>query len=172
MIDNTLNKYEKCTKDDLREHPLAAQLRFCDSPSAILVVLQEQVQGLDQSQSTDECWTKWLDPAVNVLYAFSNIIGSGVSSGHALVGDPIFHIYDLCGRYFPPVSAIFIRVGVLLSVCIINNFVQAFVTHTSVRQLNMFEQAKTRLSTSSSGSKYFSASRDLHRSTTDHRNEE
>ena len=79
MINNALDKYKKYTKNDLRVHPLAAQLQSCDSPGAILVVLQEQVQGLDQSRSTDERWTKWLDPTVNVLYAFSSILGSGVS---------------------------------------------------------------------------------------------
>ena len=79
IINNALDKYKKCTKNDLRAHPLAAQLQSCDSPGAILVVLQEQVQVLDQSRSTDERWTKWLDPTVNVLYAFSSILGSGVS---------------------------------------------------------------------------------------------
>ena len=79
MINNALNKYKQRTKKDLREHPLAAQLQSCDSPSAILVVLQQQVQGLDPSRSTDERWTKWLDPTVNVLYTFSSVLGSGVS---------------------------------------------------------------------------------------------
>ena len=76
IINNALDKYKKYTKNDLRVHPLAAQLQSCDSPGAILVVLQEQVQG---SRSTDERWTKWLDPTVNVLYAFSSILESGVS---------------------------------------------------------------------------------------------
>ena len=79
MINKGLNEYKKRTKHDLREHPLAAQLQSCDSPGAILVVLHEQVRGLDQSRSTDERWTKWLDPTVNVLYSFSSILGSGVS---------------------------------------------------------------------------------------------
>jgi hypothetical protein len=79
MINDALNKYKRRTKKDLREHPLAAQLQSCDSPSAILVVLQQQVQGLDPSRSTDERWTKWLDPTVNVLFAFSSVLGSGIS---------------------------------------------------------------------------------------------
>ena len=79
MINNALNKYKERTKKDLREHPLAAQLQSCDSPSAIIIVLQQQVQGLDPSRSADERWTKWLDPTVNVLYAFSGILGSGFS---------------------------------------------------------------------------------------------
>ena len=79
MINTALNKYKKRTKKDLREHPLAAQLQSCDSPSAIILVLQQQLQGLDQSWSADERWTKWMDPTVNVLYTFSSVLGSGVS---------------------------------------------------------------------------------------------
>ena len=79
IINNALDTYKKCTKKDLRAHPLAAQLQACDSPTAILAVLQQQVQGLDQSRSIDERWTRWLDPTVNVLYAFSDILGAGVS---------------------------------------------------------------------------------------------
>ena len=79
MINNALDTYKKRTKNDLRAHPLAAQLQTCGSPSAIIAVLQEKVQGLDQSQSTDEQWTKRLGPTVNVLYSFSTILGASVS---------------------------------------------------------------------------------------------
>ena len=76
-----MKAYEKRTKKDLLAHPLAAQLQTCDSPAAILAVLQQQleVSGLDQSQSGDDRWTKWLDPTVNVLFAFSATVGAGVS---------------------------------------------------------------------------------------------
>ena len=74
-----MNNYKKHTKKDLCTHPLAAQLQTCESPASILAVLQQQIQHLDQSRSTDERWTKWLDPTVNVLYAFSDILGAGVS---------------------------------------------------------------------------------------------
>ena len=78
LINNALDTYKKRTKKDLRAHPLAAQLQACDSPTAVLAILQQKVQGLDQSRSTDERWTRWLDPTVNVLYAFSGILGAGV----------------------------------------------------------------------------------------------
>ena len=55
-------------------HPLVSQLQVCDSPATNLVVLQQQVQGLDKSQMSDERWTKWLDPTVAVLYTFSAIL--------------------------------------------------------------------------------------------------
>jgi hypothetical protein len=80
IFNNALKAYEKRTKRDLLDHPLVAQLQICDSPSAILAVLHQQVQGLDQSRSSDSRlgWTKWLDPTVNVLYALTATLGEGV----------------------------------------------------------------------------------------------
>jgi hypothetical protein len=77
IFNNALKAYEKRTKKDLLAHPLAAQLQACNSPGDILSILQQQAQGLDQSQSSDQ-WTKWLDPTVNVLYALSGTLGEGV----------------------------------------------------------------------------------------------
>ena len=79
IFDNALKAYEKDTKNDILLHPLAAELQACRSPGSILAVLQQQVQELDQSRTSDERLTKWLEPTVNVLYAFSETIGEGVS---------------------------------------------------------------------------------------------
>ncbi|KAF8476562.1 hypothetical protein DFH94DRAFT_803602, partial [Russula ochroleuca] len=97
IINNALDKYKKRTKNDLLAHPLAAQLQSCDSPSAILVILRQQVQGPDQSQTSDERWSRWLDPTISVLYALSSTLGAGVSLA------------------FSPATVIFSGIGVLLS---------------------------------------------------------
>jgi hypothetical protein len=75
-----LNAYKKQTKKDIASHPLATELQTCDSSSAIIAILRTQVQKFDQSQGADdsEKWTKWLDPTVNVLFAFSATLGNGV----------------------------------------------------------------------------------------------
>jgi hypothetical protein len=78
IITNALDTYRKGTKKDLLTHPLAARLQACDTPAAILTILREQLHGLDQSQSSAERWSKWLDPTVNVLFTFSATIGAGV----------------------------------------------------------------------------------------------
>ena len=78
VINNALKEFKKRTKQDLLAHPLASQLQVCDSPGAIMNVLQQQVQGLDQSGSTDDRWTKWLDPTVNILYSLCDTLGEGV----------------------------------------------------------------------------------------------
>jgi hypothetical protein len=78
IINNALKAYEKRTKKDLLAHPLASQLQACNTPAAILSILQQQVQMLDQSRSSDDRWTKWLDPTVSILYALSATLGEGV----------------------------------------------------------------------------------------------
>lgn len=78
VLTAALEEYKKKTKKDIASHPLATQLKSCDSPSAILAVLQAQIRASDKSQSADEKLTKWLDPTVNVVYAFSAILGDAV----------------------------------------------------------------------------------------------
>ncbi len=78
IINNALDAYKKRTKNDLLEHPLVTELQSCSSPSTILAVLQQQLEGLDQSRRSDERWTRWLDPTVNVLYTLSGTLGEGV----------------------------------------------------------------------------------------------
>jgi len=79
VFNNALKAYEKRTKKNLLAHPLAAELQKCNSPGTILSVLHQQVQGLDRLQSSDDRWTKWLDPTVNVLHTLSETLGEGIS---------------------------------------------------------------------------------------------
>ena len=79
IFNNALKAYERRTKNDLLAHPLAAQLQDCESHSSILNILQQQVQELNRSQTSDERLTKWLDPTVKVLYTLSETLGEGVS---------------------------------------------------------------------------------------------
>ena len=76
IFDAALNVYEGRTKQNLRAHPLATELQGCNSPTQILDVLHQQ---LDQSPSSDDRWTNWLNPTVNVLYMLSETLGEGIS---------------------------------------------------------------------------------------------
>ena len=85
-----LDEYKEQTKIDIASHPLATQLQSCDSSSAIIALLKNQFQTIDKrsderwviwlssqglnegfDEGFGERWTKWLDPTVNVLFAFS-----------------------------------------------------------------------------------------------------
>ena len=79
IINNALDNYKKYTKNDLTTHPLTAQLQSCNSPGDILAILHQQIHELDQSRSTDERWSRWLDPTVNVIYVLSSTLAAGVS---------------------------------------------------------------------------------------------
>jgi hypothetical protein len=70
--------YEKKTKTDLLTHPLATQLQSCNSSSDILGVLHDKVNEFDQSRSDNGRLSSWLNPTINVLYAFSATLGGGV----------------------------------------------------------------------------------------------
>ncbi|KAI9450365.1 hypothetical protein BJY52DRAFT_1215522 [Lactarius psammicola] len=94
----SLKEYEKKTKKDLLAHPLLAQLQTCNSPTDILAVLRGQVQQFEQSTCGDDKFTRWLNPTVNVLYAFSMALGEGV------------------GLVFSPGKVIFAGAGILLLV--------------------------------------------------------
>ena len=79
IFDEALKLYQKQTKKNLSAHPLASQLQSCDSTSAIIVVLRDQIREFDKAHSGDDRLTKWLNPTVNVLCAFSAAVSGGVS---------------------------------------------------------------------------------------------
>ena len=122
ILNNALKAYEKRTKIDLLAHPLAAELQDCNSPSGILAVLHRQVQGLDPSPSSDDRWTKWLNPTVNVLHTLALSLGEAVS----LVSFRTRSLSGICSltlnrQIFLPGKVIFAGVGVLLSVRILSD---------------------------------------------------
>ena len=116
IFSNALRAYEKHTKNDLLSHPLTAQLQACQSPSSILAVLQQQAQELGQSRASNEKLTKWLEPTVNVLYAFSETIGGCQSGVSQDMSSPYIQILILFRQVFSPGKLIFAGVGILLSV--------------------------------------------------------
>ena len=78
IFEKALKEYKKKTGKDLTAHPLATQIKGCNSPEAILTVLEGKANELDQSRSSDERLTKWLNPAVNILNALSATLGQGI----------------------------------------------------------------------------------------------
>lgn len=78
IFSTALEAYEKKTRNRLLTHPLATQLQSCNSPDAILSVLQELIKQFDQRHRSDERLRNWLNPTVNVLFSFSALISEGV----------------------------------------------------------------------------------------------
>lgn len=90
VFNAALDAYENKTKNKLLTHPLAAKLQPCDSAAAVLSVLQELVQQSEENRRSDDRLRKWLNPTINVLYAFSATISEGVG----LVGPKLRSSYN------------------------------------------------------------------------------
>ncbi|KAH9984699.1 hypothetical protein BJV77DRAFT_165617 [Russula vinacea] len=94
---NALCAYKKRTGQDLLLHPLAARLQSCNSPDAIISVLQEQAQAVDQFCSGDEKLSTSFGRTIGVLYFLSSNVGD-------------------VGLVSSPAKVIFVGISVLLSV--------------------------------------------------------
>ena len=90
IFDSALQEYKKKTRKDLSSNPLFHKLQSCDSPDDIITTLRQQIPGFDPSAggSSDDRLTRWLDPTVKVISAFSATIGSTV----ALVGPTAYKV--------------------------------------------------------------------------------
>ena len=141
VFNAALDAYEKKTKTKLLTHPLAAQLQSCDSPTAILSVLQDLIQQFDRRRSSDERLTSWLNPTVNVLYAFSSTIGQGVGLVSLLIEYLRIRNLIVIPQVFSQASVVFSGIGILLLVSIILDLsvwaLWAIMTLGFIRQLKM-----------------------------------
>jgi hypothetical protein len=75
IFDTALKSYKKMTNKDIKDHDLFKQLEKCDSPAAILTVFQ----AAQFKTGSDERLRKWVVPTLNVLCAFADALGEGVS---------------------------------------------------------------------------------------------
>ncbi|KAN0136201.1 hypothetical protein V8E53_006061 [Lactarius tabidus] len=98
IFEKALKAYKKKTKRNLLAHPLATQIEACETAAAIVAVLQDQVDQFNQSRTSDERVQRWLSPTINVLHAFTETLGEGISLA------------------FSPAKVIFVGAGVLLQV--------------------------------------------------------
>jgi hypothetical protein len=75
IFDSALEAYKQKTGNDLISDPLFQSIENCQSPDAILAILQEQILEPGQAQSSRNKLTMWLDPTVNILNAVSATTG-------------------------------------------------------------------------------------------------
>ena len=79
IFDAALKSYEKKTKNNLKDHDLFKQFEGCDSPAAILSKFQAAQFDDPSKTGSDDRLKRWLVPTLNVLCAFSDTLGEGVS---------------------------------------------------------------------------------------------
>ncbi|KAF8258035.1 hypothetical protein EI94DRAFT_1708386 [Lactarius quietus] len=131
IFNTAVRAYERKTKKDLLAHPLASQLQPCDSTASILAVLQGQVDNLNQARGSDERLTNWLGPTINVLLAFSDTLGEGVS----LVFSPAKVIFAGAGVLLQAAKDVMAAQDALIDIFErIENFFKRLESYTSVRR--------------------------------------
>ena len=79
ILDAALSEYQKKTGGGLLEHPLAKEVKKCDSIRAISTILQGQAREFQQFKDGDQRLMKWIDPMVDALSTFSETLASAVS---------------------------------------------------------------------------------------------
>jgi hypothetical protein len=138
IFNASLQAYDNKTKNKLLDHPLASRVQSCDSPNAVLSVLQDLIQQFDQRRTSDERLTNWLNPTVNVLHTFSDTLGEGVG-----LVSPNSLYFTICvliiiHQAFPAAKVIFAGIGVLLLVsALVDLTIQANMTPAPLRPQRM-----------------------------------
>jgi hypothetical protein len=79
LITDALVDYGKKTGIDLSNNPFAAAIERENSPRAILELLQEREKAFKDYREGNRKLISYLSPAVNVIQAFSGILGEAVS---------------------------------------------------------------------------------------------
>ena len=79
LIIDAFDHYAKQVGEDLTKNPLADALRACDSPNAVLELLQEKAHAFKEYREGDHKLIGHLKPVVQVVQGFSGIIGEAIS---------------------------------------------------------------------------------------------
>ena len=79
LIIDAFDVYAKHVGIDLTKNPLADTLKACDSPKAVLELLEEKAQAFKDYRDGDRKLTNWLKPVVEVVHGFSGVLGQAIS---------------------------------------------------------------------------------------------
>ena len=69
------DKYAEQTGINLKDNPFADKVKGCDSPSAVLLLLQENLKAFKDFRDKDRKFIECVSPVVQVVHAFSGILG-------------------------------------------------------------------------------------------------
>jgi hypothetical protein len=69
------DKYAQQTGINLKDNPFADKVKGCDSPSAVLLLLQENVKAFKDYRDSNRKFIECVSPVVQFVHAFSGILG-------------------------------------------------------------------------------------------------
>ena len=81
LIIDAFDDYTRQVGLDITKNPLADALRGCDSPNAVLELLQDKANAFKNFRDGEPSRTlmNWLKPVVQVVHGFSGVLGPAIS---------------------------------------------------------------------------------------------
>jgi hypothetical protein len=72
---DAVDKYAEQTGINLKENPFVDKVKDCDSPSAVLLLLQDNVKEFKDYRDNNRKFIECISPVVQFVHAFSGILG-------------------------------------------------------------------------------------------------
>jgi hypothetical protein len=72
---DAVDKYADQTGINLKENPFADKVKACDSPDAVLLLLQDNLKEFKDYRDKNRKFIDCLSPVVQFVHAFSGILG-------------------------------------------------------------------------------------------------
>jgi hypothetical protein len=94
LIADAFEDYAKQVGLDLTKNPLAEALQACDSPKAVLELLQKKAQAFKDYRDGNRSLLNWLNPVVHVVHGFSGVIGQAISFVSQTLDPCLFHVHS------------------------------------------------------------------------------
>ena len=115
---DALDRYAEQTGINLNENPFADKIHGCDSPSSILLLLQENVKMFKEYRDQHRKFIDCLSPVVQFVHAFSDVLGeaAGLVSSDRSFRSPSYFTLFLRQVPFPPANLIFVGINTLFAV--------------------------------------------------------
>jgi hypothetical protein len=75
LIRDALDTYAEQMKIDIKDNPFAEDVKGCDSPEAILQLLEKNRDEFKEYRDKNRKFIDCLNPVVKFVHAFSNVLG-------------------------------------------------------------------------------------------------
>jgi hypothetical protein len=87
---DALDNYTKQTGINLKDEPFADKVKGCDSPGAILRLLEENVKTFEEYRNKNRKFIDCLSPVVKFVHTFSGILGEAAGLVRRLLSFSIY----------------------------------------------------------------------------------
>ena len=128
LIRDALDTYAEQMKIDLKDNPFVEEVKGCNSPEAILQLLEKNRNAFKEYREKNRKFIDYLNPVVKFVHAFSDVLGEATSlvSADRSRRSP-FSLVHRDQIPFQPAKLIFVGIDVLFAVRV-TNFYQTCMT--------------------------------------------